>query len=717
MHILAMLLVLAADPFTGEPIPAASTGPVPREEAVAPASRENLTLASHIGDGATKGVRALGDGHVVFQNGSWLEFYDMSDPFEPDPRAQLLLQAQPSDMAVDGTMFYVAQRKTEGLLAVDVSDPGAPVVVGQREGYDMLSVAVGNGHAYCGLGTPGVVILNLPDLTTAGLFDTPGSANGTAVVGNTLYVAQGANGLGIFDVTNPAAVTPLGSYPTGSFCTFVQVQDNLAYLAGNFGLIIVDVTNPALPVLRGSYSVGDTTYEMQLVGDEVYIAGLSGGFRLDVSNPAAPQPLAQFSPASGFSIAVQNGSAFLAERFVGLRVLTADTLEALYLVQNAGFSMKLHLVGDLLYVVDLGGGVRVWDLSDPANPTYVSDTATPPNSQDLAVVGDAAFVVNSNNAGDGMWSLDVSVPSQPQVLATHNTTNAAYGIDVQNDRAYVANSNGGLHVANVADPANPAPLGNLPLGGNAFDVRTRDNVAYVAMFGGGLAAVDVTTPSFMSVLDQEAWGFLNALDVTGNYAWVADGQNGLRVVDITTPTNLVSVVTLAVGGQTRDVVHAGNVYLADDFYGLREVDVTNPAAPQLVASYPSADRGMGVDANDELVVLAGGEGGVYVYFQQNLTAVDVNPASSARLDAAPNPFNPQLEIRWELPAPASVRVAIHDARGRLVRELDLGARPVGTGSVTWNGTDCAGRACASGTYVLQLQAGAETVNRTVTLVR
>ena len=34
-----------------------------------------------------------------------------------------------------------------------------------------------------------------------------------------------------------------------------------------------------------------------------------------------------------------------------------------------------------------------------------------------------------------------------------------------------------------------------------------------------------------------------------------------------------------------------------------------------------------------------------------------------------------------------------------------------------NGMDDTGRACASGTYVLRLQAGAETVSRTVTLVR
>ncbi len=153
------------------------------------------------------------------------------------------------------------------------------------------------------------------------------------------------------------------------------------------------------------------------------------------------------------------------------------------------------------------------------------------------------------------------------------------------------------------------------------------------------------------------------------------------------------------------------------FYGLRQVDVTDPAAPVLLASFPSADRGMGVDAEGGLVVLAAGETGVYVFQATDLTAVDVERPSLAQLQAAPNPFNPQLEIRWELPAPASVRVAIHDARGRLVRDLDLGARPAGAGSATWNGTDDTGRACASGTYVLRLQAGTETVSRTVTLVR
>jgi hypothetical protein len=703
-------LAYAADPFTGEPIPAESPGVVPQIEPVVAGSRDTLTLLAHIADGATKEVRALGGGYVVFQNGAWLEFYDVSDPFEPVPRARILLQAQPADMKLVGTTLYVALRKTEGLLIVDVSDPAAPVVVNQREGNDMLSVDVANGYAYCGVGTPGFVIINLADLTLAGSFNTPGSANGTAIVGTTLFVADGASGLGIYNVANPAAPTLIGSYATGSFCTFVQVRDNLAYLAGNFGLTILDVTNPAAPVLRSTTSVGDTTYEMSFVGSDLYLAGLTGARRFDITDPAAPVVLAQFSPANSFSIAVEGTAAFLAERFTGLRVLTASDLEALFLVPTAGFSNKLHLQGSLLHVVDLGGGVRVWDVSDPAHPTFVSDTATPANSQDLALSGDLSFVVNSNNAGDGMWVLDNTYPTQPEVLDAFNTGGNPYGVEAVGNRVYVANGSAGLLVADVTDPAAPVTLGTLPLSSQAFDVRIQGTTAYVATFGAGLAAIDVTSPSFMSILDQEAgWGFLNAVAVTGHIAWVA-AQTGLRVVDITTPTNLTSVFFGPFGGQPRDVVLAGDLYLGDDMYGLRQVDVTNPAAPTLVASFPSADRGMGVDTDGLLVVLAAGEAGVYVFQieggvrnEDDDPIAEPTPRLATRLESAhPNPFNPQTTITFSLEQEQHVRLAIFDMLGRLVVELADGVFAAGEHPVRWNGRDAAGHEMASGTYVVQM---------------
>ena len=45
------------------------------------------------------------------------------------------------------------------------------------------------------------------------------------------------------------------------------------------------------------------------------------------------------------------------------------------------------------------------------------------------------------------------------------------------------------------------------------------------------------------------------------------------------------------------------------------------------------------------------------------------PGLRAYLTAAPNPFNPQVEIRGELPAAGNVRVDVCDARGKEVRVL------------------------------------------------
>jgi hypothetical protein len=83
----------------------------------------------------------------------------------------------------------------------------------------------------------------------------------------------------------------------------------------------------------------------------------------------------------------------------------------------------------------------------------------------------------------------------------------------------------------------------------------------------------------------------------------------------------------------------------------------------------------------------------------------------------PNPFNPVTEIRYSLPAAGRARLAVYDARGRLLRELFAGEQPAGPGSVTWDGRDGAGRAVASGVYLYRLETATGTQAKRMLLIK
>jgi C1A family cysteine protease len=85
---------------------------------------------------------------------------------------------------------------------------------------------------------------------------------------------------------------------------------------------------------------------------------------------------------------------------------------------------------------------------------------------------------------------------------------------------------------------------------------------------------------------------------------------------------------------------------------------------------------------------------------------------------APNPFNPQTLIRYDLPSETVVNLRIIDASGRVVRTLvDTEDKSPGTHSAWWDGTDQSGRRVASGTYFYRLEAGGELLSRKMVLLK
>jgi hypothetical protein len=94
------------------------------------------------------------------------------------------------------------------------------------------------------------------------------------------------------------------------------------------------------------------------------------------------------------------------------------------------------------------------------------------------------------------------------------------------------------------------------------------------------------------------------------------------------------------------------------------------------------------------------------------------PAVATRLvDIAPNPFNPETRITYEVARAGRVQLEVYDLQGRRVRTLIDAEQGAGRHDEAWNGLDDAGGRAASGLYMARLTAGGVTQMMKMTLLK
>lgn len=89
--------------------------------------------------------------------------------------------------------------------------------------------------------------------------------------------------------------------------------------------------------------------------------------------------------------------------------------------------------------------------------------------------------------------------------------------------------------------------------------------------------------------------------------------------------------------------------------------------------------------------------------------------TTLNLQAFPNPFRSQTEIRYALPSPGHVQITLHDVQGRRLRTLVSTKKDAGIHRLTWDGTNAEGREVASGVYWATVRFHGEEVSRQLLL--
>jgi hypothetical protein len=87
------------------------------------------------------------------------------------------------------------------------------------------------------------------------------------------------------------------------------------------------------------------------------------------------------------------------------------------------------------------------------------------------------------------------------------------------------------------------------------------------------------------------------------------------------------------------------------------------------------------------------------------------------LQAFPNPFNPSIQVEFNLPRAGTAELEVYDLGGRRILRRQTGPLGQGAQTLRWDGQDDGGRAVPSGVYFVCVRTGADFASRKVALVR
>jgi hypothetical protein len=455
---------------------------------------------------------------------------------------------------------------------------------------------------------PWILLSGMPaaGIITRSFLDTPGDVADVEVVGHLAFVADGAAGLRVLDVSDPAAPLEIGALDTPGLATDVEVVGDRAYLAdGPGGIRRVRITPGAAPREDGFLATEDPALAIAVDSRYACVAlGEAGLLVVDVSGGTL---IARASLPARYwvgGVKMAGDLAFVADgddlRVIDLsRVSAKEGPVQIGVVSSGGGQIgDLELAGSTVWMA--AGELYAIDVSDPANPVR-SARWSPDNGVDgVAVSGSLAFVVG----WEGLHVLDTS--QRPLTPINFVGPPRARNVTVSGGLAYVGHADG-LRLIDVSLPEFPRTIGKLWID-DAWDLEVEGDLAWIA--GGGLRAIDLSDPRApVEIATHEAWGARD-VELAGGLAYVA-GVRELHVIDTSSPTAPVELGSVPVTATKVEVV-GDRAYVTSEEPALHVIDVATPSAPTELGALPLPDSSRSLDVVDGCAYVAAGEAGLRV---------------------------------------------------------------------------------------------------------
>jgi hypothetical protein len=347
----------------------------------------------------------------------------------------------------------------------------------------------------------------------------------------------------VHSTPDPINPTVIGRYRTFGLPYRIDIQNNYACLAtqeAESDIVILDITDISEPEIIGRAE--STNYiNFEAKGD--YLFGLyqddyvNYGIRVvDISDKTNPH--------------------------------IESSIEFIGISMAWGFDIE----GNYAYAGCYGDGVKIYNISDPANVVYEGGFSGPATVYGVAVIDNYLYA-----ACDTMLNvINVTNPSSPTYVATANAN--CLDIEVKGNYAYALHFMEGFTIVDITNPASPVVKGNVSewLEGA---IAVGDDYAYVTNGPDGFYVIDIRNVNDPEIVRQ-CWTE-DAADamINGNYLFLCDAQGGFKTFNISSPNNPIFFSELKAYNPAKLDSNNRYVFTCERFMGTSIIDRIDPTNP------------------------------------------------------------------------------------------------------------------------------------------
>ncbi len=337
--------------------------------------------------------------------------------------------------------------------------------------------------------TPTLAPTPTPTFRVIGHWPTSREAHSVYVRNDTAYLANGADGLIILDVSDPSRPQELGTYPLDN-ARNVVVSGGIAYVTEHGlvtdsrslsdRLVLIDVRDPASPHLLGEYEPGGrhvhrSLSNLALEGDTVYLTTSDRLMIVDVSTPSEPVSIGEFAWFSNIvspGVTVTDGIAYVQAN----RLHVIDVRDPAEPVEvggfEAGWGSSIVVVNETAFILGWDSGLSIIDVTTPSRPVMtgryfelvgnpdllLSGSSSRQTFMRVSITGNVAYVTYHYGVDHGTWTqivesgiiaVDIDDPANPIRGALHSGSDEISGVFAVGDLVFATHTSRGLAVMSL----------------------------------------------------------------------------------------------------------------------------------------------------------------------------------------------------------------------------------------------------------------------------